>query len=876
MKHLVYTIIAIVFLSGSAYSANIGTSHIPNEGFLMDTSIVYVPADRYQGSPAVAFDGTNYLVVWTDCRSTNWSIYGCRVSPSGTILDTAGILISSADDSAPAVAFDGTNYLVVWQGYSSSDLELNIYGRRVSPSGTILDSAAIPISTAMNHQQTPSIAFDGVNYLVVWADRRSTNFDIYGCRVSPSGTVLDPDGLVIATAEYDLWHPSVAFDGANYLVVWEDERNGSDTDIYGCRVDPSGTVLDPEGIAISTVEGNECSPSVASDGTNYFVVWKDNRNGSDSDIYGSRLSPAGSVLDTAGLAISTGVADQWSPSLTFDGANYLVVWVDNRSGSDSDIYGSRVNPSGTVLDPEGIAISTAEGNEWYPPSVASDGTNCFVVWEDNRSGSGDIYGCRVSPLGTVMDPEGILISIAAYGQGHSLVAFDGTNYLVVWADRRNGSDPDIYGCRVSSSGTILDPAGIAISKAGGDQTHPWVAFDGTNYLVVWVDNRSGSADIYGCRVSQSGIVLDPDGIAISTGGDDQESPSVAFDGTNYLVVWRAWIDPWECDIYGARVSPGGTVLDPEGIAISTATDLQGAPSVAFDGTDYLVVWEDFRSFFSFDIYGCRVNPSGTVLDQAGIAISTAPYNQRQPTVAFDGVNYLVVWQDERNGDISGSDCDIYGARVTPSGTVLDSSGLVISTATDWQVDPAITFDGTNYLVVWEEWHLDRPSEIYGCRMNPSGEVIDSFAVAIQSGGQCSPALPVVGGSELLIAYSGFIDSINGRPANTMRIWGKFHPSTGVKEGSFKGTMPGSFVLEQNYPNPFNLVTEIKYALPKEARVRLEVYNITGEKVTTLVNGKQQAGYHSVRWDASSFASGIFFYRLQAGDFVQTKKMMLLK
>jgi len=86
----------------------------------------------------------------------------------------------------------------------------------------------------------------------------------------------------------------------------------------------------------------------------------------------------------------------------------------------------------------------------------------------------------------------------------------------------------------------------------------------------------------------------------------------------------------------------------------------------------------------------------------------------------------------------------------------------------------------------------------------------------------------------------------------------------------------TYKLCQNYPNPFNPITEIRYDLPVDCQVRLEIYNLLGQKVATLVDGKEKAGYKTATWDAGSFSSGIYFYRLQAGDFVQTRKMVLLK
>jgi hypothetical protein len=94
--------------------------------------------------------------------------------------------------------------------------------------------------------------------------------------------------------------------------------------------------------------------------------------------------------------------------------------------------------------------------------------------------------------------------------------------------------------------------------------------------------------------------------------------------------------------------------------------------------------------------------------------------------------------------------------------------------------------------------------------------------------------------------------------------------------SEQGSSPTSFILSQNYPNPFNPSTTIRYSLPKTGHMTLKLYNLLGQEVETLVNGEQTAGAHTIEWKPRSVASGVYFYRLVAGSFVETKKMLLQK
>jgi len=89
-------------------------------------------------------------------------------------------------------------------------------------------------------------------------------------------------------------------------------------------------------------------------------------------------------------------------------------------------------------------------------------------------------------------------------------------------------------------------------------------------------------------------------------------------------------------------------------------------------------------------------------------------------------------------------------------------------------------------------------------------------------------------------------------------------------------LPLEFKLEQNYPNPFNPSTTIKFNIPEQEFVTLKIYDVMGNEVAVLLNEEKEAGSHSIEFDASRIASGTYFYKLQAGNNIETRKMILLK
>jgi hypothetical protein len=346
--------------------------------FISATGVAAIPftifpttsAECSSAHPVVGFDGTNYLVVFGHLNQ----VYGIRISTAGLVLDSpTGFRISAPDaDSGftPAIAFDGTNYMVAWQTYHNAtpDLGTDIAATRISPAGTVLDQHTV--FSATSNQSDPAIAFDGTNYFVVWADDRgntatTSGSDLFGARVTKDGTVLDPSGVAISTADHSQSRPQVDWDGQHYLVVWADRRNAPidniiEDDVYAARVSPDGTLLDGPapsgGIAItSAFSPNSDGPSVSFDGTHHLIVTgcRNPAGQAGAGVWLKRLAVDGTLIDgsasTAGIKLS--VPDNLNAVLVASqaasgGESSLLAWVVNgeQAGSIRAIHGLSLFP----------------------------------------------------------------------------------------------------------------------------------------------------------------------------------------------------------------------------------------------------------------------------------------------------------------------------------------------------------------------------------------------------------------------------------------------------------------------------------------------------------------------------------------------------
>jgi hypothetical protein len=356
--------------------------------------LAYANIDTYpydDRSPKAASDGTNFLVVYEETvTSTDHDVIAAVVKPGGGVPGYVLIETSLNDDRAPAVAFDGTNYLIVYQ--ETSGAEHNIMGVFVSPAGAV--GAPFVIDNSANDDLAPAVAFDGTDYLVVYQRAvTGTNGDIVGAVLSTGGAVQAGSPFNIDVSANDDRVPAVASNGTGFLVAFQRMVSGTDSDIQGAVIDPSGPTVAP--FAVDATSNDDRAPAVASDGANYLVAYEEVSTPTDRNIRGALVNPSGPTATPFDIDPAAGF-DDFAPTAAFDGVNYLVAYAETVTSGDHDIMGARVDPAGTVLD-FGFAIDQSGWND-VGPSAAFGGTRYLVAYEEVLSSTDhDIFGALVKP-----------------------------------------------------------------------------------------------------------------------------------------------------------------------------------------------------------------------------------------------------------------------------------------------------------------------------------------------------------------------------------------------------------------------------------------------------------------------------------------------
>lgn len=308
---------------------------------------------------------------------------------------------------------------------------------------TVGSEVLLPASPRPAHD--PCVAFGGDKYLVVWQSGRAEKADLYACRLNAAGAGLDATPFVVSNAFECQERPRAAWGTNGWLVVWADLRNDKDYDVYAARVTEAGQVLDSAGIALGVGGGNQCQPEVAFDGQNWLVVWRHYASG--YVVRGARVSTAGQVLDASPIVIADSPGSGVSigePRVLAVAGKWLVLWNTRRAvpvGSPAPggegFYTSIVTANGAVTQ-----IATTQWVTKWSITAATNGTECLVSWFNGSTGggrsgpqSGRSYGAlRVGSAGQLLGTTDLGAQFVEIKQPAAV--WDGKGYMVVYWDGR--------------------------------------------------------------------------------------------------------------------------------------------------------------------------------------------------------------------------------------------------------------------------------------------------------------------------------------------------------------------------------------------------------------------------------------------------------
>jgi hypothetical protein len=317
------------------------------------------------------------------------------------------------------------------------------------------------------------------------------------------------------------------------------------------------------------------------------------------------------------------------------------------------------------------------------------------------------------------------------------------------------------------------PVGARINPVPGHTGgNPWVASSGTNFLMVWPEDASGSyQNISGQLVSTNGGLIG--GMIAITANSAQSSPNVVYGGGKYLVTWNDFRGGVNGTVYGQFVSASGALIGGNFLICAPADGQNGtSSSAAFDGTNFLVAWVNVISLYINNVtYGVFVSPSGAV--GTPFAISQSVSLEQDPLSAvFNGSNYLVVWNFE-NPDLGIH--DIYGRFVTPSGT-FPGNEFTIET-NDNKSFPGLAFDGTNYLLSWDVNGGTTNANVVFQFLNASGQPMGPQFTPFSAQGNEVPlaSLPIYDGKQFVAVTS--LSAGGFTPTNNAGIYGVFIPAS---------------------------------------------------------------------------------------------------
>ncbi|MGQ0503814.1 MAG: hypothetical protein ACT4TC_00690 [Myxococcaceae bacterium] len=571
--------------------------------------------------PAVSFADGRFLIVWGDGAQALARAYEVEGQPVGASPLSLGAAASAA---APAAAgFAGQGHLAAWER-PDGGLALSLIG---SAGPSVL--AAPDVSAAAGLIRNPTVAASFGRWMVAFETGPDGNPDVYGLRINSAGVLEDTTPFALTSGVQRETLPRLAFNGADYLVLWEDSRSPgfADINVYRSRVGSDGTVRDPGGVAVEDDYAPQLRPAVACQGASCLQLWVDKRMNTDGLLVEPLNGVAAGIKKIAALAPHA----QREPRMSCLDGNCLLSWCDNGS-FNSQVRVTRLG-DGALGAPVGLPLSTDLGFcSTSPPSSAASPTGHFVAYHDNSRGY--VLGRllqRDGTLGPVLD-----VNDRTDNSGDQVVVYGANGYLAVFHDRRPGSTGfnGLYFRRFDLNGNPLGSPAVQLSTVSGFHVRPAVAFSGGVFLVVWV-HRENISDFWvrARRVRDDGTVLDPAPIQLGALYTEWPLPALAPATNGFVVLWSD-------NTSGTATLRGTTVWIDGGVAASAGDVLfpsslpQRRPSVVWDNGRGLAVFEQGQAN-QVSLQAIELeSDGGTLSGSARFSLGDPRYEYTDPSVAL--------------------------------------------------------------------------------------------------------------------------------------------------------------------------------------------------------------------------------------------------
>jgi hypothetical protein len=436
------------------------------------------------------------------------------------------------------------------------------------------------------------------------------------------GRVWSINGKAICTENFNQENLHMCSDGAGgAIIVWQDNRSGSSWDIYAQRISPTGVTLwQNNGKLVCNASNNQENPQICFDGSGgAIIVWQDNRSGSDWDIYAQRININGELQWLGNGTVICNESDQQEHvrivSDAYNGA--IITWQDSRSGiANYNIYAQRINSTGIVKwNGNGTIICNETGHQGEPELCGVGAGGAIITWEDQRAVYSDIYAQLINSTGDVKwDGNGTVICDKIYSQQTPKICSDGVGgAIITWKDKRKGlsADFDIYAERISNlgAGTWNSSSGIVVCYGNSDQLSPEICGDGAQgAFIVWTEDD----DIRAQRLNSAGnIQWSLDGIPICTAVGIQDSHHVISDELGGSII--AWRDLRYSNayIFAQRLHSNGTIRwANDGVKVTFTYYSQDESCLCSDKAGgAIIAWKDAQGVSNYDIYAQRIESS---------------------------------------------------------------------------------------------------------------------------------------------------------------------------------------------------------------------------------------------------------------------------